>query len=173
MKKERIETLTIAILINNIEETIFSQIIEIAKSVKSLKIVTNRISKFNYIEEMLYNEYGIALQVTNNKEKAIANVEIIINFDFKETQINEYKYLESATIVNIKNVVKIDNTKFSGNILNYYKITCSEEILELFCKRPEFNINVLYEGLIYRRDSFMNIRKQLEADGVKLLELTN
>lgn len=170
-QNERIETLTLAILINDIEEVIFTQLIQIAKCVKVLKVVTNRPSKFSYIENKLYDDYGIAIQVTNNKEKAISNTNIIINFDFNEDQINKYNLLENSIIINIKNKVKINNPNFCGNILNNYTITCNENILNEFNNKSNFDRNVLYEGLVYRKDSFLNIQKQFELDGVRLENL--
>lgn len=170
-KEKPVETLIVAILINNIEEAVFSQIIEIAKSVKVLKLVTKRPSNFSYIEGRLYDEYGIGLQVTNNKQKALANVDAIINFDFDEAQINEYVFFDSPIIVNIKNKICINNSNFFGNILNYYKISYKQEIFDEIEKDASFDTNVLYESLIYRKDTFLNIKRQMDNDGVRLIEL--
>lgn len=166
MLNERIETLSVAILIKNIEEIAISQIIEIAKRVKRIKIVTNRINSFSYIENKLYEEHGIAIQITSNREKALANSKVIINFDFDELQMNEFIFPENSNIVNIKNMVSINNQKFSGHIFNYYKITYSDDLFDKIGDRFCFNENVLYEGRIYRKDSFFNIRRQMESDGV-------
>lgn len=160
-------------MINNIEEAIFSQILLIAKNVKTLKIVTSRPNNFSYIENKLYDDYGIGIQVTNNKDKALANVEFIINIDFNEEQISKYVLFESATIVNIKNKVKINNLSSKGNIFNYYVIKYDENILEEFSEKSCFDNNVLYESLIYRRDNFNNIKKQMETDGVRLERLVS
>lgn len=171
MNNNKIETVNVAILINNIEEIVIFQIIEIAKAVKSLKIVTNDANKFLYIEEKLYIEYGIAIQVTNNKEKGIANAHIIINFDFDEKKINEYVLPSLSTIINIKQKISINSIKFNGNIINNYKIKYNELIAEQFLEKTDFDSNVLYESLIYRRDTFTNIKKQLDKDEVKIIEL--
>jgi len=171
LKEERIETLTLAILINDLEEACFTQIMHLAKSVKLLKIVTNKVNKFIYIEEKLYNDYGIAIQITNNKEKALTNVGLVINFDFNEADINSYDLLGVRTIVNIKNKIKINNLKFTGNIYNDYKMIYDDKLLKEFSKNPDFDGNILYESLIYKRDNFANIRKRIRADGVEFAKL--
>ena len=165
-----IETTNIAILINNMEEVAFSQIIEIAKKVKTLKIVTTNINRFSYIEEKLYIQFGIAVQITSNKEKALANAEIIINYDFDD-RINEFKLLPSATIINIKQKPRIDNSKFNGDVINSYEIECNDNLFEDFEEKNSYDMNILYESLIYRKDTFYNIKKQLDIDGVRIKAL--
>ena len=58
-RKKILETSNVAILINDMEETATSQIKQIAKEVKSLKIVTSKVNRFIYLEEKLYSDYGI------------------------------------------------------------------------------------------------------------------
>ena len=85
-RNEILETISFAIIINNAEDIAISQIEEIAKRVKNIKIVTSNINQFSYLEEMLYIDYGIAMQITSNKEKALSGVDIIINYDFYITR---------------------------------------------------------------------------------------
>ena len=167
--KENIEKMSVAILINNAEEVIFSQIIEIAKNVKVLKIVTNRPSNFGYIEKRLYEEHGIAIQITSNKEKALNNIKLVINYDFDEIQVNQFTFCENSNIVNIKNEININNSKVYGNIFNYYKITYNEEIFNNFDKAECFDKNILYESLVYRKGNYANLRKRFELDGVRFV----
>ena len=44
-------------------------------------------------------------------------------------------------------------------------------MLEQFKEKEDFEENVLYESLIYRRDTYAHIRKQLKIDKVELLNL--
>ena len=60
-------TINLAILIDNAEDVLLAQIKELAEKVKNLKIITKNISRFSYIEEELYVQYGIAMQITNNR----------------------------------------------------------------------------------------------------------
>ena len=45
----QLETSSVAILMNDVEETVVTQIAQIAKSVRSLKIVTCHLNKFAYL----------------------------------------------------------------------------------------------------------------------------
>ena len=67
--------------------------------------MTRDIKKFCNLEENLYIEYGIAVQITNNKSKALTNVDIVINYDFAEQEINEYLGFKTCDVINIKNKV--------------------------------------------------------------------
>lgn len=166
-----ISTANVAILINDIEENIISQIKQIAKEVKSLKIVTSNVNRFIYLEEKLYTDYGIGLQVTNNKEKALQSSEIIINIDFDEDMLKRYYIKNDATIINIKKKIKKLYDNFNGIIINNYKIKYNKDMFEGIKKASNFDEKVLYESLIYRRDNFSNIKKQLNNDGIELTEL--
>lgn len=78
-----LEAVNLVMFIEKFEDIIASQIIEIAKKVKTLKIITNDINKFMNLEEELYIEYGIAVQITNNKKRAAENADIVINYDMR------------------------------------------------------------------------------------------
>lgn len=166
-----LETSNVAILIDNMEEAIISQIKQIAKEVKSLKIVTSKVNRFIYLEEKLYSDYGIGVQVTNNKEKALQSSEIIVNIDFDEDMLKKYCIKNDATIINIKKKIKKISDRFNGIIINDYKIKYNEEMFQGIKDSSSFDEKVLYESLIYRRDNFFNIKKQLTSDGIELTEL--
>jgi hypothetical protein len=170
-KKKELESLNISFLINHAEDVVIYQIAEISKQIKGIKIVTPNISNFSKIEEELYLEYGIPIQITNNKEKALASSEVIVNIDFKEEKINEYKINNQAIIINIGNEAKVKSPSFIGEIFDYYEIKCEEDYLEELKKGKDLGTNVLYESLIYKRDTFEHIKKQLNIDGVSFSRL--
>lgn len=124
-----------------------------------------------YIEEQLYLDFGIPIQVTSNKERAIANTNIIINIDFDYEKFSKYKVFNEATIINIKEEFNIEDRVFKGRVINKYKIEYDEEILDEIKDKTDFDSNILYESLIYRKDTFKNIKKQMQNDKVKLVEL--
>lgn len=168
MKSKRLDTEVVAIVMERQDEIVLAQLSEIAKKVKTLKIISGFTFGLDYIEEKLYNEYGIAIQITNNKRKALANVDIVINFDLKEEKLKEYSINKQAVLVNIKENIK----NFSGTNINYYKIEYNRENFTKMKNEINFDSNVIYEGFIYRRDTLQNIRKQLMIDNVRLVELT-
>lgn len=167
MKNEKEETQVVAILMKNKDEIVLNQLFDIAKRVRTLKVISGFTVGLSYLEEKLYNEYGIAIQITNNKRKALTNVNIVINFDYTEEQLSEYNINSQAVLVNIKENIK----NFIGTNINNYKIEYNKENFTKMKNETNFDSNVIYEGLIYRRDTLQNIRKQLTLDKVRLIEL--
>ena len=94
---------------------------------------------------------------------------MIINIDFDEEEINKYEISNTATIINIKNKVKILDEKFAGLVINDYNIEYNKEITKGIEAKEKFEENVLYESVIYRKDTYSHIRKQLEQDEFKLI----
>lgn len=157
-----------AILINKPDDIIMPQVAQSAKMLKNLKVVTDNINSFSLLEEILYCDFGIAMQITNNRQKGILTEDIIINFDFTKEKIEEYTLPENGVIINIKN--KIENlTNFQGRIINAYKISYKKECINGFPNVNDFDKTVLYESLIYRKDTYFNIKKQLQTDEVKII----
>lgn len=117
----------------------------------------------------MYIDYGIAIQITNNKEKALLNSDIIINYDLNEEKLIEYSFPLSGTIVNIKS--KANPSNFKCQVINNYKIDYNKEIIESLDNKEDFDTNVLYESLIFKKDTFSHIKKQLNLDEVILKEL--
>jgi len=170
-KDKPIEMLSVALLMNNMDEIIMQQLPEIANRVRTLKIVTEDINKYMYIEEKLYEEYGIALQITNNKAKSLSHIDIVLNFDFNEEELNKCNINKDGIIANIKRRIKLKSDNFEGQNINDYEISFKEENFENDLNKEEFDKNILYESYIYRKDNFSNIKKQLEKDEVKLILL--
>lgn len=167
IKNEKEESQIVGILMKNKDEIVLAQLFDIAKKVKTLKIISGFTVGLSYLEEKLYNEYGIAMQITNNKRKALTNVDIVINFDYTEEQLSEYNINPQAVLVNIEE--KIEN--FVGTNINNYKIEYNKENFNKVANELSFDSNVIYEGYIYRKDTLQNIRKQLKIDSVRLVEL--
>lgn len=168
---KEIETLTVAILIDKIDEIILKQLVEIARRIKVLKIVTKDINRYSYIEKELYQKEGIAIQITNNKNKSLVSVDIIINFDFNKEKLEEYNIDKYATIINIKEKVNFQTSEFNGKNINNYEISYNGENFENEDMKNEFDSNILYESYIYRKDTYANIKKQLQIDNVRLTKL--
>ena len=167
IKNEKEESQIVGILMKNKDEIVLAQLFDIAKKVKTLKIISGFTVGLSYLEEKLYNEYGIAMQITNNKRKALTNVDIVINFDYTEEQLSEYNINPQAVLVNIEE--NIEN--FVGTNINNYKIEYNKENFNKVANELSFDSNVIYEGYIYRKDTLQNIRKQLKIDSVRLVEL--
>ena len=166
-KNEKIETQNVAILIDKADDILLSQLLHIAEKVRSFKIITNEPQRYSYLEN-LCEDYGIALQITNNKSKSLSKTDIIINFDFDEEKIIRYKINPSAIIINIQTKLEANKINFEGKIINNYYIEYNKENYQKFFNKENFDSNILYESYIYRKDTYSNIYNQMKKDKVKI-----
>lgn len=164
-QKKKLENGEITLLINDFTENNARIITYIAQSVKRVNIVTNHNNKFKKLEEYLYNELGIILNITNNKNKSLANAGLIINIDFPEEIINKYEINSNAIIINIFNEIKIRAKRFNGVNINYYKAYIPKKY-----KMEEFKDNLIYESSIYKYN-YENARKDIITNKIKIKKL--
>lgn len=164
-QKKKLENGEITLLINDFTENNARIITYIAQSVKRVNIVTNHSNKFKKLEDYLYNELGIILNITNNKNKSLANAGLIINIDFPEEIINKYEINSNAIIVNIFNEIKIRAKRFNGVNINYYKAYIPKKY-----KMEGFKDNLIYESSIYKYN-YENARKDIITNKIKIKKL--
>ena len=127
-KNKQMKESEIYLLVNDFNNINKEIIVNIAKNVKTLNIITNNVNKFKNIEKYLYNEYGILLNISNNKRNSILNAKVILNFDFPEEILNQYNIYNKAIIVNLLEKISIQCKKFNGININYFKIDIPKEI---------------------------------------------
>ncbi len=152
-------------LINDFTDINKDIIIEIAKNIKRLNIVTNHISKCQKIEEYLYDEFGIMLNISNNKRRSLLKSEIIINFDFPEELINKYRIYDKSILLNINEKINVQSRRFNGININYYKILIPNEY-----KLGKFQDEIVYESLIYG-NKYEHINKKIMEDRIEINKL--
>ncbi len=153
-------------LINDFDKIDTEIIIEIAKNIKTLNIVTNHIDDCKKTEEYLYSEFGIILNISNNKRKSLLNSKIILNLDFPEELVNKYRIYEKSIIINISGKIKIFSKRFSGININYYKIKIPEKY-----KINNFKDEIVYESTILETDDFKDIASKIKKDKIKIKKL--
>lgn len=152
-------------LINDFTDINKEIIIHIAKNIKRLNIITNHIEKCKKIERYLYNEFGIILNISNNKNKSLLKSEIIINMDFTEENLNKYRIYDNAIIININDKISINNKRFNGININYYKIHIPDDY-----KVESFQEEIIYESLIYGK-KYKGIKKEIVKDKIEIIKL--
>lgn len=153
-------------LINDFNKINTEIIIEIAKNIKTLNIVTNHIDRCKKIEEYLYNEFGIMINISNNKRKSLLNSEIILNIDFPEELVNKYRIYEKSIIINISEKIKLISKRFNGININYYKINIPEKY-----KIYNFKDEIIYESIIFKIYKLEDIMKKIKKDKIKIKKL--
>lgn len=146
IKNEDIRKTEISILVNDLDEFNQNLIIDLAKEVRTINIITNHIDKWKKIEEKLYNEFGILLNISNNKKSSLMYSKIIINIDFPTELINKYKIYDSAIIINTLGKIQIKSKKFNGTNINYFEIKIPKKY-----KMEGFENEIVYESIIYKK----------------------
>lgn len=116
------QEIQLGITVNNINEWIIEKIEELSKKFKMITVVTNHINKFKSVQQKLFDEQGIVIAVTSNKKKALAKSDIILNVDFPEELINKYFLYDNAILINLEEKINIKRKRFTGKIINDYKI---------------------------------------------------
>lgn len=164
-QKVKLQNGEVTLLINDFTQNNAKIITYIAQNVKRVNIVTNHSNRFKKIEDYLYNELGVILNITNNKSKSLSNANLIINIDFPEEIINKYEINSNAIIVNIFNEIKIRAKKFNGININYYKACIPKEY-----QIDGFQNNLVYESSIYKY-SYENARKDIIANKIRIKKL--
>ena len=136
LKKKKKEESEINICVNEVDSLTEEYIYMFSKQFKKVNIITNHIEKFKKLEENIYQEEGILINLSNNRRKSLLKAEIIINVDFPKELINEYVIFEKCQIINWSEPLKINKKRFNGKII--------EEITILFEKDSRLS-NVIEE----------------------------
>lgn len=168
MKKEETK---ITILVNSLSENMLANIRKIAKKYKMVSIVTNHREKFKKIEKQILEEDGIMITVGNNKKKALAKAELILNVDFPSELINQYAIFDKAILVNIRGNVKIAKKRFEGITINDYEIVVNREEAFDYDKKTKYKAYQIYEAQMNKRQPYEEIMSQIERDNVEVIAL--
>jgi len=155
----------ISILVNDNTELNLENIIDIAKRLKRLNIVTNNIQKFKKIEEYLYNEFGIMIRVSNNQKKDLLNSDIVINIDFPKEILKKYQLPNKCVLLNINEEYEIKSKKFNGININYYSINIPKDY-----KVENFRNELIYESFVYNKP-IEEVKKILSKDKITINNL--
>jgi len=117
LKDKSKEESEIWICINEIDDISQKYIYKFAKEFKRINIITNHIGKFKKIENKLYEEEGILINISNNKRKSLSTAELILNIDFPKEILNKFTIYQNATIITWEEDLKINKKRFNGTII--------------------------------------------------------
>lgn len=163
MQKEETE---IAITTNEITDLTIETIKILAQQYKRVTVVTNHIEKLRKIENELYEKSGILIVISNNQRKSLLRAPIILNLDFNKQVLNRYKINENAIIINIEGDMRINTKRFNGININNYEIEVGREENIWRENMQKFRKKDLLEAVIYKRDTFQNIRNKINKNKV-------
>lgn len=175
LQNTEMSDLEITVLVNSTSDINMYLVEELAKQVKTLKIVSLNIYKFKNLEEKLYSEYGIPIQFSNSYRKSLEKSKLIINIDFNEFEINEYEIFDKAIIINcIKDNIKIKSRLFNGIVINSLEIKLKKEIIDSFKQMDLYccykNL-LLYASIIEKEENIFNIHERINHDNINIVNL--
>lgn len=165
-QNKELNALEITILINDISQQILEQLMVIIEKVSSVHIVTNNVNRFYKFEEKIRDKFGIAIRISNNKRKSLASAKIIINWDFPEENINQFKINTTAIILNVNSKVKIYTKLFEGIIVQDYKFELNNHI-----ENSNFDEKDIYESIMIKQKNIFEARKKWKNDGGIITDL--
>ena len=164
-KKQIIKAETeIAITANEITDLLIEMIKILSKQYKKLTIVTNHIEKLRKIEKEIKEKEGILIILSNNKNKSLLKSQVIINMDFNQELINQYKIYEEA-------IIKIEAIRFNGIVINDYEIEIGRKEFIWREGIEKYRQRDLIEAELYVKDTYKNIRKKIQKNNIKIKEL--
>lgn len=171
-KKQIIKAETeIAITANEITDLLIEMIKILSKQYKKLTIVTNHIEKLRKIEKEIKEKEGILIILSNNKNKSLLKSQVIINMDFNQELINQYKIYEEAIIINAEENIKIEAIRFNGIVINDYEIEIGRKEFIWRDGIEKYRQRDLIEAELYVKDTYKNIRKKIQKNSIKIKEL--
>ena len=154
------QKLKIAILANDINEIVLGNIRLLVKRYKNITIVTRHAFRLKKLQKDYYENEGIVIAITNNKRKAIAKTDVILNFDFPEEILNKYSINENASIINFDGRVKIYKKRFKGITINDYEIKLKNnrllEMVDFMRKSLKRIFLKIYMKLNYIKNKVLN-----------------
>lgn len=125
--KQKREESEIFICVNEVDSQVEKYIYKFAKEFKEINIVTNHIGKFKKIEEKLFQEEGILINLSNNRRKSLAKANLILNVDFPKEILNEFSIHDNSTIINWEEGLKIKKKRFCGKIIEEINLNLDDE----------------------------------------------
>ena len=167
-KEEKSFHQEVSFLINKNNYLMSENIYKISKQCKNVNIITDKVNQFKSLENKIYEEEGVSINIGNNYKKSLLNSNIIINVDFSEEQINKYNIPKYSSIININDYIKINKKSFEGINIYSVRYIINKEFDEEF---KNFDNNLMYESLISRNSNHENVFKQMKKDCLKIVEV--
>ena len=165
VKNVKISDMEITILSNADSDINIEIIKELAQKCKILNIVTDKINMFQAVENFLFDEYGINITVSRNKQKTCLHSDLVLNLDFKNNLLKKCKLKKKSILVQFTKE-KFENK--NGATIVFYKMNMPVKYSRNIENNGHFSEEILYESFLYYKTSYINIRKILEKDNFEI-----
>ena len=165
IKNIRIDSMEVSVFVKNFSDYHIEEIKVIAKRCKVLNIITDNVRKFEYVEKLLNEECGVMVNITGNIEKSSKRADVIFNFDFAKDELDKCNMKKNSI------VVQKDEEEYirkDGIVIRFFKLNLPIRYDEKFARFNHFNEEILYESIVYYKNSFKNIMAILRRDNVNI-----
>lgn len=170
-KDEILAKQEVSFMINNNNPIISFNIQNVAKKVKNINVITNDFKQFKTLEQKLYQENGIILNISNNYKKSLLNSNVIINIDFSSEEMNKYLIPKYTCIYNLKKENITYKKGFEGINIEDFKYVINKNMKIKNSAFKQFDNELLYESLILKNSNPINVFNSLKNDNVQIVEL--
>lgn len=163
IKNISISELEISVLAKEKNDCNENFILMIAKECKLLNIITENIELFADIEKKL-EEDGILINVSSNKDKGLIRSHIVVNFDFLEKDLCDCKFEGILVQLNNRKFERRKGITIRGCRLRLPRV----KVFNYLCNPNHFSDEIIYEGNIFYKTSYEDIKKILKRDNVQI-----
>lgn len=139
---------------------------DLAKKMKCINIVTDKIKKLKRLDKKLENEDDIIYSISNNTKKALKKANIIINFDYDENFFYKFSVNRKAIIINLNNKKFNLKNSYQGVIIENIVIDYEED-KELKINLEDFDKNIVYESKIANM-KYQQVKENFINDNCKV-----
>lgn len=165
IKNIRIDSMEVSVFIKNFSDYHIEEIKVIAKRCKVLNIITDNVRKFEYVEKLLNEECGVMVNITGNIEKSSKRADVIFNFDFAKDELDKCNMKKNSIVVQMN---REEYIRKDGIVIRFFKLNLPIRYDEKFARFNHFNEEILYESIVYYKNSFKNIMAILRQDNVNI-----
>ena len=165
IKNIRIDSMEVSVFIKNFSDYHIEEIKVIAKRCKVLNIITDNVRKFEYVEKLLNEECGVMVNITGNIEKSSKRADVIFNFDFAKDELDKCNMKKNSIVVQMN---REEYIRKDGIVIRFFKLNLPIRYDEKFARFNHFNEEILYESIVYYKNSFKNIMVILRRDNVNI-----
>lgn len=164
----------IYLLMHHNKQIYIENILFLLHHFKTVNIVTDNLKPFQLLAEKIEEEEEIPITVSNNTRKSLKRAKIIVNFDFEEEELKRYTMYRTAILIQVGNGLFYENQTFGGIGVYHMDIDTSQELKNFFEKYHLLgtcSLVNLYEGILNQKENFLAVRRQLENNEVKIINL--
>ena len=165
IKNVRVGSFEVSVFIKRFSDYHVEGIKMIAKKCKVLNVITDNVKGFEVVEKRLLEECGVMVNVTSNVEKSSKRADVIFNFDFEAVEIGRCRMKDEAVLVQMNG---LEFARKEGIVVRFCKLEVPVKYDEVFAKFKHFKEEILYESVIYHKNSFKNVMAILRRDNVNI-----